>query len=82
MSKKNKKKRKLGKSLNERFREKALKKAAKQGKHVFVCEAHAHFPKACGHQFTSKRGHVACPKCHNPYCRWLNYQEPQTPFAS
>lgn len=79
--KKNKKRRKSGKSLNDRMYERKLKKAVKKGGKLFVCESHAHSPNACGVKFVSSAGWVSCPSCGNPYCRWLNYEEPEEPFA-
>ena len=83
--KKNKKKRRqgpVGKSLTEKLLDRKLKKAAKRGLRIFLCEPHAHFPDACGASFTTKLGWVSCPDCENPYCRWVNYVEPKKPFAS
>jgi hypothetical protein len=79
MSKKNKNKNKKPnfqfQSLNNRFLQKKIDKAVKQGQQLFRCVGGCHMPNGCGHQFTNIDGHTICPKCHNQYCLWINAPE-------
>lgn len=75
--KNNKNRKKPGKRLAEQLYARKLKKAAKRGDNIFICEPHAHHQNACGLKFASKHGWVECPACGNQYCRWTNYEEPK-----
>lgn len=76
MKDKKKNKKKIIKSLNQKFEEKKLLKLKKHGLNRFKCVGGCHEPDGCGFEWNTEGEYVDCPKCGNPYCVWINFTEP------